>query len=118
MELLWKTGWVGFKVFTVWIGQGSSSWQAHAARQWPALTSTPAQQAAPASIPRPRLPGKAGTEPADVCRSPDGGKTWQDSGGFASIPGRASWSFPAPPHEPHVLSIEAFRTAQGGVARG
>lgn len=53
--------------------------------------------------------------------SADGGAGWEGAGGFASLPSRASWSFPAPPHQPHVLSIECFRsaagTATGGIAR-
>jgi hypothetical protein len=49
----------------------------------------------------------AGVEPADVYLSGDGGATW-DAGaaGFSAAPSRGNWSFPAPPHEPHVLSIE------------
>lgn len=48
-----------------------------------------------------------GVEPADVFLSRDGGATW-DAGadGFSAAPSRGDWSFPAPPHDPHVLSIE------------
>lgn len=55
-----------------------------------------------------------GTEPADVFCSLDGGSSW--SGGtnsFAAAASRPTWSFPAPPHEPHVLSIEALPAADG-----
>lgn len=58
-----------------------------------------------------------GIEPADVFVSLDGGSSW--SGGtdsFASAPSRPQWSFPAPPHQPHVLSLE--RWVPGGMTAG
>ena len=58
-----------------------------------------------------------GTEPADVFTSLDGGRSWSPgTGSFAGAPSRAGWSFPAPPHEPHVLSLE--RTHSGQLAAG
>ncbi|KAL4853788.1 hypothetical protein ACK3TF_005276 [Chlorella vulgaris] len=55
-----------------------------------------------------------GTEPADVFCSLDGGSSWSDgTNSFAAAASRPSWSFPAPPHEPHVLSIEALPAADG-----
>lgn len=58
-----------------------------------------------------------GTEPADVFCSPDGGATWSaGTDSFSSAPSRAQWSFPAPPHQPHVLSLES--TEGGQIAAG
>ena len=58
-----------------------------------------------------------GTEPADVFCSPDGGTSWSaGTDSFAAAPSRAQWSFPAPPHKPHVLSLE--RTPQGQIVAG
>ncbi|GAB4823837.1 hypothetical protein N2152v2_010883 [Parachlorella kessleri] len=54
-----------------------------------------------------------GTEPADVFHSADGGKSWHGSHGFQDMPSRASWNFPAPPHQPHVLSIEVLKASAG-----
>jgi hypothetical protein len=59
----------------------------------------------------------AGTEPADVFCSLDGGRSWSaGSHGFAAAPSRGDWSFPAPPHKPHVLSLEALPPAQSPAA--
>ena len=55
--------------------------------------------------------GGAGAEPANVLHSRDGGKNWQGSSGFRDVPSRGSWSFPVPPHEPHVLSIEVLKAS-------
>lgn len=58
-----------------------------------------------------------GTEPADVFVSLDGGGSWSPgTSTFQGAPSRSSWSFPAPPHEPHVLSLE--RTASGQLVAG
>lgn len=55
-----------------------------------------------------------GTEPADVFCSLDGGRTFSEgTDGFAAAPSRAQWKFPAPPHQPHVLSIEPLPVAAG-----
>lgn len=54
-----------------------------------------------------------GTEPADVFVSRDGGRSWSaGAAGFATVPSRSKWTFPAPPHEPHVLSIEHLGVAE------
>lgn len=47
-----------------------------------------------------------GTEPAMIWRSHDGGKTWKRSDAIDTLPTRADWYFPPPPHEPHVRSID------------
>ena len=47
----------------------------------------------------------AGVEPAMVHRSDDGGHSWIRCDAIDSLPTRADWTFPPPPHEPHVLSI-------------
>lgn len=58
-----------------------------------------------------------GTEPADVFVSLDSGAAWSHgTSSFEGAPSRPSWSFPAPPHDPHVLSLE--RTADGQLVAG
>jgi photosystem II stability/assembly factor-like uncharacterized protein len=47
-----------------------------------------------------------GTEPAMVFRSDDRGGTWRRLSAIDQLPTRASWTFPPPPHEPHVRSID------------
>jgi photosystem II stability/assembly factor-like uncharacterized protein len=47
-----------------------------------------------------------GTEPAMVFRSDDRGGTWRRLSAIDELPTRPSWTFPPPPHEPHVRSID------------
>ncbi|MGH7950088.1 MAG: WD40/YVTN/BNR-like repeat-containing protein [Candidatus Binataceae bacterium] len=46
-----------------------------------------------------------GTSHARLLRSTDGGNSFEECTAFAKIPGRERWSFPPPPHIPHVRSI-------------
>ena len=72
-----------------------------------------------------------GTSHGRLLRSDDYGRTFHEWTGFLKVPGRDSWSFPPPPHIPHVRSISfdpnlpglmyvgveeggIFRTADGG----
>ena len=64
----------------------------------------------------------AGTSHARLLRSEDRGRSFHECTGFLNIPGRERWSFPPPPHIPHVRSI-AFdphdpRTMYVGVEEG
>src|SRR5690606_13127533 len=47
-----------------------------------------------------------GVEPAMVFRSRDRGASWTRLSAIDELPTRAEWTFPPPPHEPHVLSID------------
>ena len=47
-----------------------------------------------------------GMEPAMVYRSDDGGESWRRLDAIDRLPSRPTWTFPPPPHEPHVLSID------------
>ena len=47
-----------------------------------------------------------GAEPAMVYRSHDGGRSWDRLDGIDELATRPNWTFPPPPHEPHVLSID------------
>jgi hypothetical protein len=46
-----------------------------------------------------------GTSHARLFRSDDRGRGFKECGGFLKIPGRERWTFPPPPHIPHVRSI-------------
>ncbi len=48
----------------------------------------------------------AGVEPAMLFRSDDGGASWSRSDAIDKLPTRSKWTFPPPPHQPHVLSID------------
>jgi photosystem II stability/assembly factor-like uncharacterized protein len=47
----------------------------------------------------------AGTEPANVFRSGDGGDSWEDSPALRALPETREWWFPRPPHIAHVRHI-------------
>ena len=46
-----------------------------------------------------------GTSHARLFRSDDRGRIFKECDGFLKIPGRDRWTFPPPPHIPHVRSI-------------
>jgi photosystem II stability/assembly factor-like uncharacterized protein len=46
-----------------------------------------------------------GTSHARLFRSDDRGRIFKECAGFLRIPGRDRWTFPPPPHIPHVRSI-------------
>jgi len=47
----------------------------------------------------------AGTEPALLFRSTDGGETWTELAGVRKLPGRSKWCYPAPPYIAHIKGI-------------
>eukprot|EP00741_Cyanophora_paradoxa_P025598 tig00000383_g24702.t1 len=67
----------------------------------------------------PRFPVMyAGLEPAAVQRSVDGGATWQNLEALQRVPSRGRWTFPVPPHQPHVLSLDLLPTWDASQAPG
>ena len=67
-----------------------------------------------------RVPGLVwlGVSPAMLYRSSDGGASWTGCDTFNDIPGRETWTFPPPPHIPHVRSIFPDPAEAGGVYVG
>jgi len=55
----------------------------------------------------PQVPGLVfiGTSHGRLLRSDDRGRTFEELSAFLKVPGRDRWSFPPPPHIPHVRSI-------------
>jgi photosystem II stability/assembly factor-like uncharacterized protein len=47
----------------------------------------------------------AGTEPAHLYCSDDFGKTWRELQSLRAVPSVAKWTFPAPPHDAHVINV-------------
>lgn len=50
-----------------------------------------------------------GTEPSELYRSTDGGRTFEENEALQAVPSRSSWSFPPRPHTHHVRWIEPDR---------
>lgn len=59
-----------------------------------------------------------GSEPAMVHRLDARGGEWVRCDAIDSLPTRGDWTFPPPPHEPHVLSIDFLPEAPGSVLAG
>jgi photosystem II stability/assembly factor-like uncharacterized protein len=68
----------------------------------------------------PRSPGRLylGVSPALVYRSDDEGATWTACESLKRLPGYATWTFPPPPHIPHVRSIAVDPNMVGGIYIG
>jgi hypothetical protein len=47
----------------------------------------------------------AGTSHARIFHSEDAGRSFRECTGFLKLPGRERWTFPPPPHVPHVRSL-------------
>ena len=59
-----------------------------------------------------------GMEPAMIYRSADSGRTWERLRAIDDLPTRSEWTFPVPPHEPHVLSVDFLPDDPDGVLAG
>jgi photosystem II stability/assembly factor-like uncharacterized protein len=60
----------------------------------------------------------AGTDPAELIVSRDAGQTWARGQSLRELPGYGSWSYPLPPHTPHVMVIVPHPTAADTVYAG
>jgi photosystem II stability/assembly factor-like uncharacterized protein len=64
----------------------------------------------------------AGTEPASLFRSNDYGESWTELPGVKIMDGHEKWSFPNPPHTPHVKTLtvdpRGSNTMYAGVEQG
>ncbi|MEE9278529.1 MAG: hypothetical protein V3V06_08970 [Dehalococcoidia bacterium] len=59
-----------------------------------------------------------GIEPAMILRSDDQGAGWTRCDAIDHLPSREQWTFPPPPHEPHVLSIDFLPDDPAGILAG
>ena len=59
-----------------------------------------------------------GVSPALLHLSADGGRSWKACDAMARIPGYETWTFPPPPHVPHVRYVSPDPDAPGAVYIG
>ena len=68
----------------------------------------------------PRIEGRLylGVSPAMLYISDDGGVTWRSCDSLRDVPGYETWTFPPPPHIPHVRTIAPDPAVAGAVYVG
>jgi photosystem II stability/assembly factor-like uncharacterized protein len=89
-------------------GKGSLARSGDGGRSWQDITPRNARDEevwALATAPDIRGQVFVGTSHARIFRSDDAGRSFHECSSFLKLPGRDRWSFPPPPHIPHVRSI-------------
>ena len=96
----------------LWVRTGHSDWRM--------VNERPVSEEVWAFAADPRIDGRLylGVSPALLYRSDDGGETWTACESMRRIPGYESWTFPPPPHIPHVRSIATDPQVVGAVYIG
>ncbi len=89
-------------------GQGTVARSTDGGRTWTDVTPTLGREEevwSVAASPAVKDCVYVGTSHARLFRSEDRGRLFKECDGFLKIPGRDRWTFPPPPHIPHVRSI-------------
>jgi photosystem II stability/assembly factor-like uncharacterized protein len=89
-------------------GKGTLARSSDGGRTWTDISPAAAREEevwAVAASPAVRDRVFVGTSHARLLRSDDRGRTFHECKSFLAIPGRERWTFPPPPHIPHVRSI-------------
>jgi photosystem II stability/assembly factor-like uncharacterized protein len=89
-------------------GQGTVARSTDGGRTWTDVTPALAREEevwSLAASPAVKDTVYVGTSHARLFRSEDRGRLFKECEGFLKIPGRDRWTFPPPPHIPHVRSI-------------
>src|SRR5579871_4854474 len=96
---------------------GNAVWRREPDGIWTCVTAHAVDEEVWTFAADPRLPGRLylGVSPAMLYRSDDGGARWTACESVKRIPGYETWTFPPPPHIPHVRSIAPDPAAPGGV---
>jgi len=94
-------------------GRGALSRSNDGGRSWSDITANLGVDEDVWAIGVPRRAGTVfvGTAHARLFRSDDHGSSFRECTGFTKIPGRDRWSFPPPPHIPHIRAI-AFSASE------
>src|SRR5438105_5776239 len=95
-------------------------WRREAAGKWQLVNERAVEDEVWSFAADPRIEGRLyiGVSPALLYRSEDGGKRWTRCDSVKSIPGYETWTFPPPPHIPHIRSIAADPRTPGAVFIG
>jgi len=89
------------------VTQEGALWRRTGADGWQLVHERPVTEDAWAFAADPRVPGRLylGVSPALLYWSDDGGASWRACEAIRRIPGYERWTFPPPPHIPHVRSV-------------
>lgn len=95
-------------------------WEESGDGNWRMVNQHPVEEEIWSFAADPRIQGRIyiGVGPAMLYISDDGGSTWQGCGSLRSVPGYDTWTFPPPPHIPHVRSIAPDPAVAGAVYIG
>lgn len=95
-------------------------WSRNGEGEWLCVNPHSVDEEAWAFAADPRLPERLylGVSPALLYRSDNGGRTWAACDSVRQIPGYDRWTFPPPPHIPHIRSIAADPAVTGGLYIG
>ena len=99
---------------------GGALWERTGESGWNLVNQSPVQERVWSFAADSRVPGRLyiGVGPAMLHISDDGGASWTACNALRSIPGYDTWSFPPPPHIPHVRSIAPDPNVAGAVYIG
>jgi photosystem II stability/assembly factor-like uncharacterized protein len=102
------------------VTRGGALWTQTKNEGWRLVNADPTPEDVWAFGSDPRLPGRLyiGVSPALLYISDDGGETWRACDSIKQIPGYERWTFPPPPHIPHVRSIAPDPHVAGAVYIG
>jgi hypothetical protein len=100
--------------------QEGALWRRTGASAWELVHRRPVEEDVWAFAADPRLAGRLylGVSPALLYWSDDGGVNWRACETIRRIPGYESWTFPPPPHIPHVRSVAYDPRVVGAVYIG
>ena len=113
-----------------WIAWGASSayavtrdgalWEETGDDSWRLVNERPVQEEIWTFAADPRVEGRLylGVSPAMLYISDDAGNSWRACESLRDIPGYEKWTFPPPPHIPHVRSIAPDPDLAGAVYVG
>ncbi len=95
-------------------------WRRSEDGEWTCLNPRSVEEEVWAFAADPRLPDRLylGVSPAMLYRSDDAGVTWTACDSVRQIPGYDTWTFPPPPHIPHIRSIAPDPAVTGGLYIG